>query len=388
MLGAEVLGAALKALAGLAASRIPEHRRTRFRVCLGRALLAATVVVVVAGVAAEHGRIATQWRDFTSLNAEQASSDRFLALGGGFRDDLWRVAVDEFAAHPLGGVGAGNYVSEYYTRRHQLEDVSTPHSLELQMLAELGVGGAIGLALFVLSVLAAGGSPRGRPTLTTDDPGLRVAALGVFTAWLAATSVDWLYDFPGLTAMALLAAAVLLAPELGSSQHRRWIFTTRSRGKYPSLPAQPSETVPSASRRWLGRPVALLVLALIAASIGRQYVATLYSDSGQALASRQPSRALHRLRTAEQLDPWSLQTQVSVAGAYARLDDYRASRATLRHAARLEPQNYVPAALLGDLATRHGDYTAALADYRRALERDPLEPLLQQAVAAARARLR
>ncbi len=63
--------------------------------------------------AAEHGRIATQWRDFTSLNAEQASSNRFLALGGGFRDDLWRVAVDEFAAHPLGGVGAGNYVSEY-----------------------------------------------------------------------------------------------------------------------------------------------------------------------------------------------------------------------------------------------------------------------------------
>ncbi len=98
------------------------------------------------------------------------------------------------------------------------------------MLAELGVGGAVGLALLVLAVIAAGVSPRGRPTLTADDPGLRVAALGVFTAWLAATSVDWLYDFPGLTAMALLAAAVLLAPGLGSSQHRRWMFTTGSRG--------------------------------------------------------------------------------------------------------------------------------------------------------------
>jgi tetratricopeptide (TPR) repeat protein len=129
---------------------------------------------------------------------------------------------------------------------------------------------------------------------------------------------------------------------------------------------------------------ALGALALVAASLGRQYVAVLYSDSGSGLVSKHPVRALQTLRTAEQLDPWSLPTQYAVASAYARLNDYRGARAALLRAAQLEPDNYVPPALLGDIATRAGHPAAALADYRRALRLDPLEPALQEAVRAAR----
>jgi predicted Zn-dependent protease len=129
--------------------------------------------------------------------------------------------------------------------------------------------------------------------------------------------------------------------------------------------------------------VTLGLLALVAASLGRQYVAVLYSDSGRNLVVRHPLRALQTLRTAEQLDPWSLQTQYAVAAAYAHLNDYQAARAALLRAAELEPENYVPPALLGDIATRNGDRAAALTAYRRALRLDPLEPALQQAVAAA-----
>ena len=129
----------------------------------------------------------------------------------------------------------------------------------------------------------------------------------------------------------------------------------------------------------------LCVLALIAASLGRQYVATLYSDSGKALVSKHPVQALQTLRTAELLDPWSLQTQYAVASAYARLNDYAAARIALRHAEQLEPENYVAPALLGDIATRAGDPLAALAAYRRAVQLDPLEPALQQAVKTVRA---
>jgi len=191
----------------------------------------------------------------------------------------------------------------------------------------------------------------------------------MFTAWLAATSVDWLYNIPGLTGMAMLAAAVLLAPaadvRAGPPAPRR-----RSRSALITL------------------VTALGVLALIAASLGRQYVATLYRDSGQGLVSGHPVQALHRLRTAEQLDPWSLATQYAVASAYARLDDYPAARTALTHAAQLEPENYVPPALLGDIATRAGDPHAAANAYRRALQLDPLEPALQQALATARAAAR
>jgi len=367
LLGAALIGFALKWGASAVSERLAPARRDRIVRDLGRGLLAGAVVVVLAGVATEHHRIATQWHDFTALKAEKASSDRFLAIGGGYRYDLWRIALDEFKDDPLGGVGAGNYADQYYARRHQLEDVTVPHSLELQMLAELGIGGAIGLLLFLVPVLGAGVTRR-RRTLASGDPALKIAALGMFTAWLAATSVDWLYDIPGLAGMAMLAAAVLVVParpvDAGNS-----VYTAHRVAAPPRTRRQQATLVG-----------ALGVLALIAASLGRQYVATLYSNSGQGLVSRQPVKALHKLRTAEQLDPWSMQTQYAVASAYARLNDYAAARDALVRAEQLEPENYVPPALLGDIATRAGDHATALASYRRALRLDPLEPALQQAL--------
>ncbi|HUY58230.1 MAG TPA: O-antigen ligase family protein [Solirubrobacteraceae bacterium] len=371
LLGAALLGFALKWAASAVSERLAPERRDRLVRDLGRGLLTAALVVVVAGVATEHQRITTQWHDFTALKAEKASSDRFLAIGGGYRYDLWRIALDEFKNDPLAGVGAGNYVDQYYFKRHQLEDVTVPHSLELQMLAELGIGGAIGLSLFLLAVLGAGLTRR-RTTLASGDPALKIAALGMFTAWLAATSVDWLYDIPGLAGMAMLAAAVLVAPapQLDAGT---------------SVPAADSAASPRTRREQATLIAALGVLALVAASLGRQYVAALYSNSGQGLVARQPVKALHKLRTAEQLDPWSMQTQYAVASAYARLNDYAAARDALLRAEQLEPENYVPPALLGDIATRADDHATALASYRRALRLDPLEPALQQALKSTEA---
>jgi hypothetical protein len=370
LLGSALVGFALKVTVSALHARLSAARRSAATAQLGRTLLALTVVVVVAGAIAEHNRVSAQWHDFTALRAEKSAGDRFLAIGGGYRYDLWRIALDEFSGAPLGGVGAGNYADQYYQRRHQLEDVTVPHSLELQMLAELGVGGVIGLLLFLGPVLGAGVTRRSA-TLAAGDPALKIAALGMFTAWLAATSVDWLYDIPGLACMAMLSAAVLVVPA------------------GPAELPQPDVGPLAPGRRGRHAQVLLVamlgVLALAAASLGRQYVSMLYSDSGKGLVSRHPVRALQTLRTAEQLDPWSLQTQYAVASAYARLDDYRAARAALLHAAQLEPENYVPPALLGDIATRAGEPKAALAAYRRALRLDPLEPALQHAVATARA---
>jgi tetratricopeptide (TPR) repeat protein len=371
LLGSALIGFCLKALISALHARLPELRRERITSQLGRALLALTVVAVIAGGLAEHQRLSTQWHDFTALKSEKSAGNRFLALGGGYRYDLWRIALDEFREAPFGGVGAGNYSDQYYQSRHQLEDVTVPHSLELQMLAELGIGGGIGLALFLVAVLAAALTSR-RTTLAGSDAPLKIAALGMFAAWLAATSVDWLYDIPGLACMAMLAAAVLVVPAPVADAE--------------SQPAPPQAALGRRERRaQLMLVVTLGLLALVAASLGRQYVAMLYSDSGKGLVSKRPVQALQTLRTAEQLDPWSLQTQYAVASAYARLDDYRAARAALLGAAQLEPENYVPPALLGDIATRAGDQATALAAYRRALRLDPLEPALAQAVRTAQA---
>jgi Flp pilus assembly protein TadD len=46
-------------------------------------------------------------------------------------------------------------------------------------------------------------------------------------------------------------------------------------------------------------------------------------------------------------------------------------------AAALEPHNYVPPALLGDLAVRRGDLAVARAAYARALVLNPRDPTIQ-----------
>lgn len=370
LLGAALLAFLLSVMADAAGQQLTRggHRLRSPR--FGRALLVVALVGLVAGAgAAEHGRIATQWHDFTSLNDERSAGNRFLAVGGGPRYDLWRIALDEFAGDPLGGVGAGNYADQEYRLRRAGEHVTNPHSLELQMLAELGLGGTVGLALFVLPVLGAA-VRRSRAGRSEAEAGLHPAAAGVFSVWLVATSVDWLYDFPGLTGMALLAAVILVMPGAGDAR------------------GGPAAGMSGPASRWRGARVTVAVglgaLALLAASLGRQYVATLYSNSGRELVASHPRRALRTLTTAEGLDPWSLETQYAVAAAYARLDNYAGARAALLRAAQLEPENFVPRALLGDIATRAGDLRAALDAYRQALRLDPREPVLRRALARAR----
>jgi tetratricopeptide (TPR) repeat protein len=122
-----------------------------------------------------------------------------------------------------------------------------------------------------------------------------------------------------------------------------------------------------------------VALALLAASVGRQYVAARYAKAGAERIARAPGSALGPLRKAVQLDPYSLTTLYSLAAAYAELNQYSRSRATLLLAAEREPHNYVTFALLGDLATRHGDSAVAAGEYRRALELNPRDPIVRQA---------
>lgn len=346
---------------------VPASARGRVRRTVGGLLICTTLAGAGWGVAAQRSRISQQWHDFTSLRVNQAAPNRFLDAGG-FRYDLWRVAVDEFRLQPISGVGAGNYDSEYYQLRRNPQSVIQPHSLELQMAAELGLLGLVSLLVFCISIVLAGFRRTG--TMAATDPMVRVAAVGIFTSWLTATSVDWLYDIPGLSAMALIAAAALVV--------RAPTATVTDVGKAFRLPR-----VNTLRRGRLAVLLGLLGLAAIAASIGRQYGAARYAASGAAELERHPIEAIHTLETAESLDPYALSTLYSIASSYARLDDYHDARTALLAAAREEPTNFVPPALLGDLAIRVGDRELALREYLLALRLNPREPALIAAVQAA-----
>jgi O-antigen ligase len=321
-----------------------------------RAAAAATLVVlVVTAVAAAFafedpvGRIDRAAHDFLELKVDPTATERFTS-GGGYRADLWRIAWDQFERKPLTGIGLGNYELPFVIERHHQQYVKQPHSLEMQMLAELGIFGLVALALFVAGVYAAAWRAR------RADPAERavlVAGLGAFTVWLTHTSMDWLYNLPAITGMALLAAAAVAG-----------------------LGRRPARALSHRSDR-VTRLLAVCAVALAAAAVGRHWVADLYRESGQRALAHHPVRALEQASASLQLNPDSLETDYLAAAAYARIGRYDAARVTLLKATRLEPSRYVPWALLGDLAVRKGRLSEAKRYYARAAELNPLEKSLK-----------
>jgi hypothetical protein len=298
----------------------------------------------------------TQVHNFIHLK-NGADTSRFLS-GGGNRYDYWRVAWSSFTAHPLRGVGAGNYAPDYFLHRRTTEDIRQPHSVELQTLTELGLVGAIALGLFLLGV-ALGLAQRARAARADfAERAIAVAAGGTFVAWFAHTSVDWLHLLPGLTGIALASAAALCvresaAPAPGPGSRRRTVVAVLA-------------------------TIALVIFGAI--TVVRPLLAEHERSQAQSQVARSPARALASANRSLGLDPAPLLTYYVKSAAYARLGDYQDARATLLVAARREPHDFVTWVLLGDLATRRGDLPTARRAYLRAAGLNPRDQALRRLV--------
>ena len=180
-----LLGAGWRALASSA------ERAQRMRLLGTRALAVAAAVALALGVASA-GRIGheanTQWHAFVRLaepgesavpSASGATHSRLLS-GSGNRYDYWRIALHTWRGHPLAGVGAGNYPRTYFERRSTTEDVQQPHSLELQVLSELGVVGALLLACVLVGAGWGASRMHRRAARYALWRALMVGALGMF----------------------------------------------------------------------------------------------------------------------------------------------------------------------------------------------------------------
>jgi UDP-GlcNAc:undecaprenyl-phosphate GlcNAc-1-phosphate transferase len=299
-------------------------------------------------------QVSRQIESFTSLGPSAGPTGPRFASAGGNRYDYWRVAVNQFRAEPVKGVGAGNFDRTYFLERRTSEDVRQAHSIELQALGELGLVGGLALALFVGGVLAGFVRRAVAARRSTTDAGMAVAGGGMFIAWLVHTSVDWLHLIPGLTGIALCGAAVLLAP---------WV---RRRSGPQRTGTRRAVVVASA-----------LIVVFAAAQLGRSTLAERNLEQGRAaLASGDPAGALAESDASLSLNGESLPAHYLRAAALAQADEYAPARATLSAAAALEPHDFVPPALLGDIAVRRGDLRQARRDYGRAAALNPRDATL------------
>ncbi len=180
-----------------------------------RALLAAVVGVVKAGAIADRGQHPVR-RLRPPRRRPGRRADRFApAHGRGQPVRLLAVAVDAWKDHPVPRRRRGQLRRAVLPRSAPTTRTSasrTPWSSRRS--SELGLPGLLLIAAVLRRRRLWAAVRASRATRGPRDRARRCscAALGVFAAWAVHTQVDWIHLLPGVTAAALIAAAVLLRP--------------------------------------------------------------------------------------------------------------------------------------------------------------------------------
>ena len=174
---------------------------------------------------------------------ERGGTERLSAQGGAGRltsvksrrYDYWRIGLQTFADHPLKGAGPGGFAVAWLRERPVDEGALQVHSLPLEMAAELGIPGLLGLALFIVGTGAAA-----RRALRSR-PGLAAGSCAAVTVWLLHASIDWDWQLPAVTLPALIMAGALIAISEGPPEQpgRRTSPPARSHAPVPPAPAAP-----------------------------------------------------------------------------------------------------------------------------------------------------
>jgi hypothetical protein len=346
--------------------RHPGPTPARRRLIGAIAIAVAVVAVGVGGTAATHGHpfrfISRQWNGF-SHPLQVASSSHFTDVGSG-RYDFWRVALDAFAAHPIGGLGQDNFADYYVPRRRTNEEPAWTHSLELHLLAETGIVGFALFALFLVAAIAAAVGGRRRRGLEAVVAG---AALLPLVVWLIHGSIDWFWEIPALSGPAL--GFLAMAAALGR----------------PVDEAGPAARDRAPSGRG-GKPVVAIAaggVALLAAVavLGFPYLSVREVSVASDIRQTDPSGALSDLSTAAALNPLSADpsrlagTIALSSGRYATALQ-RFSQATSR-----EPGGWYGWLGAGLAASALGDRAIARHDFNVAESINRQEPAIHQALA-------
>jgi hypothetical protein len=292
------------------------------RVAYGAAVV--LVVVVAAGVALAHyggpaSAAQRAWHSFrgapVSAGAGQSLNSRLFSFSNNGRVDLWTAAWHDAAAHPVLGSGAGSFEQYWYAHRTEQQTVRDAHSLYMETLAELGVVGFV----FLVALLAVPLVALVRVREQRFAPLLGAA----YAAFLVHAAVDWDWEIPAVTFLALLAGVGLLA--LGRDR------ASPSMGLVPRIALAVAVIIPLAG---------FSVYALV----GNRSLA----NATDSLGHGNWKQAAVRARDAEGWMPWSAGPWYALAAADAALGQRSRAVADMREAIKRSPRDWT---LWVDLAT-------------------------------------
>ncbi len=321
-------------------------RRDRWRAA---GALAAAVVVLVALVGNPVSWAGDRVSEFLGGEADLSEeSDRFTFNAGSNRSELWRVAVDVAEEDPVFGEGGGGYRFRYTReRRNPGRHARDAHSVELEMLSELG---AVGLALFAAATIGAfAGAIRAR-RLGPAAAMLSTGALAGGAYWLAHASVDWFWPYPAVTAPALALLGAAAAPALVMPERK-------------SLPR---------SRRPLMIAIVVFVVTLIPPFLSDRLV-----NHAIGVFSDDPEQAYDDLALARDLNPLTDTPALREGSIALALGDRQRAIAAYSEAIRKRPEEYAGHFFLALLYSK-SDPEAARSSLAVVAELNPLEPRLDE----------
>jgi O-antigen ligase len=347
---------------------LSEGARRRIRGAARASVIAVLIALVGGGIAVAGNpvaRVEHAWSSFKGgYGADSTSGSRLVSGLGSNRYDFYRVAVDEFLAHPIVGIGADNFQEQYLVHGRSVETPHYPHSVELRTLSQSGLIGSL-LALLGLgaALLAAVSALRRSDAL---GRAVAAAALAGFGYWVVHGSFDWFWEFAGLGAPAfgMLGLACGLAPA-------------------PAVEPEPNgdrSGVPSRGVRRLGVAAGAIVGLLLAASLAAPWLSQLEVQSAVSVWTKSSRTAYARLQQAANLNPLSDEAYL-VAGSIAlRYDERaRADREFMKAISRTPGDAYATLER-GAIASSLGERRSATRLLERAVRLDPRDVLARQAL--------
>jgi tetratricopeptide (TPR) repeat protein len=369
--GVVALGAAIETRRELSPSI---RRRTRNGIA-GVAI--ATLVLVLIGGAILAGnpahRIEEGWHSFKGgYSSEGTGGNRLVSGLGSNRYDFYRVALDEFLAHPVAGIGADNFSQQYLLHGRSRETPHYPHSIELRTLSQTGLAGALLAAVGLLAALLAAA----RGMRRSDQLGriVAAAALAGFGYWAVHGSIDWFWEFAGLgaPAFAMLGIACALAPP------RRVERPPASGGAARGL------LVRSGARAAALATTAVLLALALTYSLAAPWLSELEVQRAARIWTSRPRSAYADLAQAASLNPLG-DGPYLVAGSIA-LRYGEVARADRQFALALGRSSNDAYATLerGAIASSRGERRAALKLLTRAVGLDPRDELAAAALRLVR----
>jgi tetratricopeptide (TPR) repeat protein len=368
-----------------------EPSAARVRTAIGAVAIATLIALLAGGLLAAGNpvtRIRHGWDTFKSGYVANSTSGSRLTSGlGSNRYDFYRVALDEFAAHPLLGIGADNFQEQYLVHGRSEETPHYPHSVELRTLVQTGlVGALLAVAGLGAALLAGARALRSRQAdaLAGD---VAAAALAGFAYWVVHGSFDWFWEFAGLgaPAFAMLGLACALgAPARATPERSHGAGARGAQAEPPGSGRRPSGRW-FLDRRRLGLGAGAVLALFCALSLAAPWFSQLQVQNAARIWTYAPQKAYAQLEDAARLNPLSDEAYLVAGGIALRFNELAHADHEFSLALSRSPGDAYAVLERGAIASTRGERKRALGLLERAARLNPRDPLTRQALVLVRA---